>query len=134
MTVTTIRTDEPTRQDADVRLLATAAKELLAAMALADLDATRWESAGPLVSAAAQRLRDALGLPQDGVCGSVPPVVREADFGVAVRPLLGTPTVADTGAVQDFLGLAVDAALALGGPSADTHDRRSHGDRYPAAG
>jgi hypothetical protein len=113
-TTTTIRTTEAPREAADLRLLTTATQELLAAMSRADLDADRWETAGPLVSTAAQRLRDALGLSQEGELRTVPPVVREADFVHAARALLGRPVVVDAQAVQVFVGLAVDATLALG--------------------
>jgi hypothetical protein len=42
------------------------------------------------------------------------PVVREADFALAARPLLGEPVVVDAGAAREFVRLAVEAAKALG--------------------
>ena len=93
--------------------LKTAADILVSAMNKADLDEHRWESAGPLVSAAAQSLREALGTPVHGSCVSVPAVVREADFASAARPLLAGATVVDPEAARQFARLAVEAALAL---------------------
>jgi hypothetical protein len=94
--------------------LKSAAEILLSAMTEAGLGDPRWESAGPLVSAAAQRLREALGTPLQGGCVSVPAVVRERDFALAARPLLAEEVVVDPDAAGQFVRLAVEAALALG--------------------
>lgn len=96
------------------RSMQQAADTLLQAMAEASLDDPRWQSAGPLVTAAAQRLREALGSEVHGSCVSTPTVVREADFALATRPLLADAVVVDPGAARQFVRLAVDAALALG--------------------
>lgn len=94
--------------------LKTAADMLLTAMTQAGLDDPRWESAGPIVSAAAQRLREALGTPVSVSALSGPAVVREADFALAARPLLGGAVAVDPEAARQFAGLAIEAALALG--------------------
>ena len=82
-------------------------------MTQANYDDPRWESAGPLVSAAAQRLREALGTPVRGSCVSVSVVVREADFGLAARPLLVDAPVVYIVAAREFVQLAGEAQLAL---------------------
>jgi hypothetical protein len=113
MTTTTIRNLEsrlivPGRQS-----IKTAADTLLHAMTETGLEDPRWESAGPLVSAAAQRLREALGTAVRGDCVSGPAVVRETDFALSARPLLADAAVVDPNAARQFVGLAVEAALAL---------------------
>lgn len=90
-----------------------AAHTLLRAMAEAGLDAPTWQSAGPLVGAAAQQLRKALGTADHGSVVSAPAVVREADVSAAMRPLLAGATVADQEAAQQFVRVAGEAALAL---------------------
>jgi hypothetical protein len=114
MTITRIRTPESALIVPGQQNLKTAADTLLCAMTEAGLDDPRWESAGPLVSAAAQRLREALGTAVHGSCVSVPAVVREADFALAARPLLAEAVVVDPGAARQFVRLAAEAALALG--------------------
>jgi hypothetical protein len=114
MTMTTTRTSENARIVPGPLTLTAAADALLDAITDAGPDDPRWLSAGPLVSAAAQRLREALGTPVNGSCASMSAVVREADFALAVRPLLAEAVVVDPGAAQQFVGLAVAAALALG--------------------
>ncbi len=113
MTVTTSHITESESVVPGQPSLKTAADILVGAMIKADLDNHRWESAGPLVSAAAERLREALGTPVRGSCVSVPAVVREADFASAARPLLAGATVVDPEAARQFARLAVEAALAL---------------------
>ena len=113
MTVTTTRTPESARLDPSEQNLRTAAETLLHAMIEAGLDDPRWESAGPLVSMAAERLREALGTPVHGRCVAAPTVVREADFALAVRPLLAEVVVMDPDAAEQFVRVAVEAALAL---------------------
>ena len=85
------------------------------AMHEADLDEARWQAAGPLVGAAADLLRAALGTPVNSSAVSAPAVVREADFAMAARPLLHDASiVVDGEAAAQFLQLCRDAALALG--------------------
>jgi hypothetical protein len=114
MTITTIQTREGALAVPGQPNVETAADMLLNAMTEAGLDDPGWESAGPLVSEAAKRLRGALGTTVRGSCVSVPPVVREADFALAARPLLGEAVVVDAGAARQFVRLAVEAALAFG--------------------
>jgi hypothetical protein len=114
MTITTTRTPETPFVVPGPRSLQTAADTLLQTMAEAGLDDPRWESAGPLVSAAAERLREALGTASRGGCVAVPAVVRERDFALAARPLLAEADVVDPEAARQFVRLAVEAALALG--------------------
>jgi hypothetical protein len=114
MTITPIRIGESDPIVPGQPSLESAADTVLNAMTEAGLDDPRWESAGPLVSAAAQRLREALGTPVHGSCVSVPAVVREADFALAARPLLAEAVVVDPEAARQFARLAVEAALALG--------------------
>ena len=114
MTITTIRIRESDPVVPGQPSLKTAADTVLNAMTDAGLDDPRWESAGLLVSAAAQRLREALGTPVRGSCGAAPPVVREADFALAARPLLAEAVVIDARAARHFVQMAAEAALALG--------------------
>jgi hypothetical protein len=114
VTITTMHTPDSTHAVPGQRNLEAAADTLLNAMTEAGLDDPGWESAGPLVSEAAQRLREALGTPVRGSCVSVPAVVREADFALATRPLLGEAVVVDAEAARQFVRLAFEAALALG--------------------
>ena len=113
MTTTTIRTPESALIVPGQQSLKTATDPLLHAMTEIGLDDPRWESAGPLVSAAAQRLREALGTAVRGSCVSVPAVVREADLALAARPLLGQATVVDPESARQFVRLAGEAAMAL---------------------
>lgn len=112
MTITTIR--KTAHVVAGQPSLKFAADILLSAMTEAGLDDSRWDSAGPVVSAAAQQLREALGTPVHGSCVSAPAVVREADFALAARPLLVEAVVVDPDAARQFARLAREAALALG--------------------
>ena len=109
---TTIRADEQTFVPAPSDLRATTDR-LLHAMTEAGLDDPRWEVAGPIVTAAAQLLREALGTPSQVTCVFVPAVVREADFASAARPLLTDAAVVDEGAARMFVRLSFEAALAL---------------------
>jgi hypothetical protein len=113
MTITTNRILESASVVLGQLSLKAAADILLSAMTEAGLDDPGWESAGPLVSAAAQSLREALGTPVHGSCLSVPAVVREADFALAARPLLAEAAVVDPDAARRFAQLAIEAALAL---------------------
>jgi hypothetical protein len=113
MSTTTIRTTENALTVPDQQTIKTAVDALLHAIAKADLNDLRWESAGPLVSAAAQRLREALGTEVRGKCVSVPPIVRAADFAQAARPLLAEAALVDPEAAQQFVQLAGEATLAL---------------------
>lgn len=98
-----------------LRAVENAAGTLVRVMTEVGLDDPRWETAGPLVSAAALRLREALGTPVSGSCVSAPSVVRERDFTAAARTLLDDRvTLVDPWAGRAFVGLAVEAALALG--------------------
>ncbi len=112
MTTTTIRTGS-THAVPGPYIVKTVADSLLQAMTDAGFDAPHWEAAGPLVSAAAQRLREALGTPVNGICVSVSAVVREADFAIAARPLLVDAPVVDFVAAREFVQLAGEAQLAL---------------------
>lgn len=96
------------------RGVSTAAGVLLDAMTAAGLDDPRWETAGPLVSAAALRLRQALGVPVLGTCVGTAPVVREHDLATAARGLLAREVhLADVAAAREFVRLALEAAVAL---------------------
>ena len=112
MTTTTIRTPRNAIVPGPYVIKAVA-DSLLQAMTEAGFDDPHWDSAGPLVSAAAQRLREALGTPVNGSCVSVSVVVREADFAMATRPLLVDAPVVDIVAAREFVQLAGEAQLAL---------------------
>jgi hypothetical protein len=114
MTTATIHSRESAHVIPELPSLKATADALLDAMTEAGIDHPRWELAGPLVSAAAERLREALGIPVHGSCLSVPAVVREADFALATRPLLAEVVVVDSEAAGQFTRLAVEATLALG--------------------
>jgi hypothetical protein len=97
-----------------LRAVEAAATMLLDAMTAAGLDDPRWQTAGPLVSAAALRLRECLGTPVRGTCVSGVPVVREADFAVAARALFSRDArLVAPMAGRDFVRIAVKAGLAL---------------------
>jgi len=113
MTTTTIRTPRNAPVVPGPHIIKIVADSLLRAMTEAGFDDPQWESAGPLVSAAAQRLREALGTPVNGTCVSVSAVVREADFAQAARPLLVDAPVVDIVAAREFVQLAGEAQLAL---------------------
>ena len=100
------------RTIADRRAVQSAADMLLLVMTQADLDLARWSAAGPLVTAAAEQLRRAVGAPVMGSSVSAPAVVREADFAHAARAL-HTTDVVEPEAAASFLRLAHEAALAL---------------------
>ena len=113
MTITTIRTADNPSVVPGQPSLKIAVDMLLCAMTDAGLDDPRWESAGPLVSAATQWLREAMGAAVQGSCVSVPAVVREADFALAARPLQSEAVIVEPEAAQQFVRLAAEAALAL---------------------
>jgi hypothetical protein len=113
MSTTTIRTNRNAHTVPDLLTIKTSVDALLHTLAEADLNDPRWESAGPLVSAAALRLREALGTEIRGKCVSVPPIVRAADFAQAARPLLADAALVVPAAAQQFVQLAGEAALAL---------------------
>lgn len=113
MTTTTIHSTSNTSVVPNPHVIKAVADSLLNAMTEAGFDDPHWESAGPLVSAAAQRLREALGTPVNGSCVSVSAVVREADFAMATRPLLVDAPVVDIVAARGFVQLAGEAQLAL---------------------
>jgi hypothetical protein len=113
MSTTTIRTTENALPVPDQQTIKNAVDILVHAMTEADLRDPHWESAGPLVSAAALRLREALGTEVRGKCVSVAPIVRAADFATAARPLLTEAIVVDPEATRHFVQLAEEATLAL---------------------
>lgn len=113
MTITTIRTPDNALVVLGQPSLKIASDMLLCAMTDAGLDDPGWESAGPLVSAAAQWLREAMGTAVHGSCVSVPAVVREADFALACRPLLTGAVIVEPEAARQFVRLAAEATLAL---------------------
>jgi len=112
-TDTAIRTPEIAVDGPGQPALEAAADRLLRAMIEADLDDHRWASARPLVSAAAQQLQRAQGAAVRDNLGSVPAVVSEADFALAMRPLLAEVVVVDSEAAGHFVRLAAEAALAF---------------------
>ena len=114
ITITTIPTHESALVVPGEPTVETSAELLLNAITDAGLDDPRWVSAGVLVTEAAEWLRQALGTQAQGSCASVPPVVREADFTMAARPLLGGAVVVDVEAARHFVRSALEAALALG--------------------
>lgn len=113
ITITTQDTGRPVALPT-IRGVDAAATMLLQAMSAAGLDGPRWETAGPLVSFAALRLREALGTPVRGTCVAAAPVVRERDFAVAAYALLsGDVRLVDPVAGRDFVRVATQAGLAL---------------------
>ncbi|QZY27853.1 hypothetical protein [Nocardioides coralli] len=116
-TRTTTHTDTHPTQDVlvvpTVHDVQAATTTLLRIMTDAGPDDPGWLRAGRLVTAAAERLRDTLGTPRAESSTPMPPIVREADFARASRPLLRGARIADPEAAREFLALAADAALAL---------------------
>lgn len=104
----------PTMAVPGPRAVQAAATAVLEAMTAAGPDDPRWEHVGPLVSAAALRLREALGSHVEGSCVGSPAIVRERDFAVAARGLLAREVrIVDGRAARDYVRLAFDAAVAL---------------------
>lgn len=91
-----------------------ACRRLLATISASDLDDRRWLATGPLVSSAALRLREAVGVATVGVPADAPPIVRERDLSMAAHRLLARDTqVVDGVAAAEFVRLAVEITLAL---------------------
>lgn len=97
-----------------LRSVNAATQALLDAMTAAGPDDPRWDGVGPLVSAAALRLREAIGTPVVGSCVGAPPIVRESDFAAAARGLLSREArIEHPGPARDFIRLAFEATVAL---------------------
>jgi hypothetical protein len=98
----------------DVDELREACRRLLAAISTRDLDDRRWLPAGPLVTVAARRLREAVGIATVDTSDGVPPIVRERDLSVAAHRLLARDVrVVDGDAAGEFVRLALEISLAL---------------------
>lgn len=113
MTITATPTIDTTRTVPTLHDVRTVGDALLEAITEAGPNDPRWAVAGPHVSAAARRLRQALGLPAIDGDVSLAPVVLEADLATAARRLFAKPPLVDDEAARQFLGLAHDATLAL---------------------
>jgi hypothetical protein len=91
-----------------------ACRRLLATISASDLDDRRWLATGPLVSSAALRLREAVGVATVGASDHVPPIVRERDLSMAAHRLLAHDVrVVDGDAAGEFVRLALEISLAL---------------------
>ena len=91
-----------------------ACRRLLATISARDLDDRRWLATGRLVSSAAMRLREAVGVATVGVSDDVPPIVRERDLSMAAHRLLARDVrVVDRDAAAEFVRLALETSLAL---------------------
>jgi hypothetical protein len=111
-TLTTVQTR--TAAPPSLAVITEAADGLLDALTAAGLDDPRWESVGPLVSAAALLLREAIGAPVAGSSAGAPPIVRECDVATAARCLLGREVcVQNASAAHAFVKLATKAIAAL---------------------
>lgn len=87
---------------------------LLAMISACGHDDRRWLPAGPLVSSAAMRLREAVGVPTVVVSADVPPIVHERDLSLAAHRLLARDVrVVDGDAAAEFVRLALEISLAL---------------------
>lgn len=99
---------------ADVNEVHEACRRLLVTVSASDLDDRRWLATGPLVSSAAIRLREAVGVATVGVSDDVPPIVRERDLSMAAHRLLARDVrVVDGDAAAEFVRLALEISLAL---------------------
>lgn len=91
-----------------------ACDRLLAMISARDLDDRRWPATGPLVSSAAMRLREAVGVIPIGMSADAPPIVRERDLSMAAHRLLARDVrVVDGDAAAEFVRLALEISLAL---------------------
>jgi hypothetical protein len=91
-----------------------ACRRLLATVSASDLDDRRWLAAGPLVSGAARRLREAVGGATVDASDDVPPIVRVRDLSVAAHRLLARDVgVVDGDAAGEFVRLALEIRLVL---------------------
>lgn len=98
----------------DLRAVRTATEILLGAITAAGPDDTRWVAAGPLVSRAAVRLRETLGVPVRGECRGAAPVVRERDFADAARWLLQDgASIREERTARDYVRIALESAVAF---------------------
>ncbi len=98
----------------DVRAVNAAARAVMDAITTASPEDSRWKTGGPLVSAAALRLREAIGAPVIGTSIDAPPIVRECDLATAARGLLARDAHIEDGvAASDFLRLAFKATVAF---------------------
>lgn len=91
-----------------------ACRRLLATISARGLDDHRWHATGPLVTSAAMRLREAVGVATVGALDDVPPIVRERDLSMAAHRLLARDVqVVDGDAAGEFVRLALEISLAL---------------------
>lgn len=86
----------------------------LAAIGAVDPDDQRWRALAPVVSAAANHLRSALGVSVVGSSAGAPAIVAERDFATAAHALLARDVrIADARAATEFTSLAQQITLAL---------------------
>lgn len=114
MTATMTAVQTRTAAPPSVAVIDEAVKGLLDALTMMGLDDPWWETVGPLVSAAALRLRVAIGAPLAGSSAGTPPIVRERDVATTARYLLGREVrVQNAQAAREFVMLAMEAKLAI---------------------
>lgn len=114
MTATLTTTVDRTPTAVGVDEIRDVTNRLLRTIAACDPDDRRWERAGQLVTAAAARLREAIGTASVASGGDAPPIVRERDLATAAHRLLASDArVVDVRAAHQFVRLSMDAALAL---------------------
>ena len=114
MTATLTAAHSRTGTHPSVDVIRTATRRLLAAISALGADHGRWDTAGPLLGAAADQLREALGTPVTGSCIGAPPIVQERDLSMAAHRLLARDVrIENEQAARQFLRLALDATVAL---------------------
>jgi hypothetical protein len=114
MNATLMTTGTRSTHVSDVDEVRQACRRLLVTIAASDLDDRRWHATGSLVSSAARRLREAVGVATVDASDDVPPIVRERDLSVAAHRLLARDVrVIDGDAANEFVALALEISLAL---------------------
>jgi hypothetical protein len=114
MTATLTTAHNRTRTPPSVDVIRAATRRLLTTISALDADDDRWHTIGPLLGAAAQRLREALGSSITGSCTGAPPIVQERDLSTAAHRLLARDVrIENEQAARQFLRLALDATVAL---------------------
>lgn len=114
MTATLTAAHSRTGTPPTVDVIRAATRGLLTAISALDADDRRWHTVGPLLGAAADQLREALGTSVTGSCIGAPPIVQERDLSAAAHRLLARDVrIENEQSARRFLRLALDATVAL---------------------
>lgn len=113
MTVTPAAGPTTTAPAPDIDELRRVAADALVAIARHRSDDRQWRVLGPLVSAAANHLRAAIGTPVVATSAPAPAIVSQRDLATAAHALLARDVrIVDERAGSDFATLALEITLA----------------------